>query len=369
MEENKNLYSRTEQIASTVNQSHPDVGRGLVGVIRNLLSKAFSGQLPLAESLLNHNSGILARLHGIYDESPELMDALLDCTRYYYQLGKTTRGIPLAERALELAERAADTPRIRVASNVLGACYRDTGNIGMSFTRLLGALDAARELDDAVQINAVLANIGTALQTAGLYDSAISCHQKVLAAVRSATDRQSIEHQFQALGNLVFCAQRVGKTELITCSIDALDAMSATAVIGEVAQSTSELFVIQALLATGYADQAYQRGIAMQSRHRGSSNQRIQLLSAMALGLAETRTQRIDVGVTRLMQTYDQCKAANLYYDDALRSLIDGHFAARDNSTALKYVDELTAYIKRTQTSRLHEQLVLAARGEMTVDK
>jgi putative two-component system response regulator len=354
--------SVAKAVAHITNQAGPEVSQGLVGAIRDLLRKAFDGQLPLGEAILDHNSGILARLQGIYGEHPDLMDALVDCARYYYRLGKTTKGIPLAERALELANRARDTARVRVASNVLGACYRDTGNIAMSFKRLEGALTAANTLGDQRQINAVMANVGGVLQTAGLYAEAIECHMKTLDAVRNTNDPQAIEYKFQSLGNLIFCAQRTGKKELIEQAIDELDSLSVTGGISDVSKATAELFVVHGLVSIGFAEQAYDRVQRLQNQFRGSPNKRIQVLTEMAMGMAETRTQRVDVGVTRLMRTYEESRATGLYYDDALRSLIEGHLANRDNATALKYVDELTRYIKRTQTNKLHEQIVLAAR-------
>jgi len=64
----------------------------------------------------------------------------------------------------------------------------------------------------------------------------------------------------------------------------------------------------------------------------------------------------------QLVNVYAHCKSTGLYYDDALRSLVEGYIMARDNANALKYVDELTAYIKRTQLVKINEQILLAAR-------
>ncbi len=333
--------------------------------IHDALRDGFQGKAPLDESLVDHNSAILARLHAICGKTEPLVDVLLDCTRYFYSLGKTIKGIPLGERALELAKRTGDLNRIRLAANVLGAAYRDVGNVNMAIERLEEALNTANTLKDQTQINSVMANVGSTLQTAGLYAEAIECHKKTIEDIGQRVDFKSTESKFQSVGNIIFCAQRLGKRELVMQTMGEFDAIRSNGgidQISDVSKITAELFMVNGLVSTGQLEAAHDRIVAARSRYQSSANKRTQIMLDMAQGMVESRTQRGDVGVTRLYNVYKDSKATGLYYDDALRSLIEGYLMAGDNANALRYVDELTTFIKRTQLVKINEQVLLAAR-------
>jgi putative two-component system response regulator len=360
-----NKQSTTNLLAGSINEAGPQISEAFVIAIHAALRDGFQGKAPLNEELVDHNSAILARLHAICGETAPLVDVLLDCVRYFLWLGKTVKGIPLGERALELAQRTNDLQRIRVVANVLGACYQDMGNVPMALERLEEALKTATALNDPVQIGSVMANIGATLQTAGLYAEAIECHNKTVKDVGSRVDIKSMESKFQSMGNLIFCAQRLRNPDLVENSITNLDALAAnpeSIAIGDVSKSMAELFVVNGLIFLNETDSAHDRITAARDRFQATANKRTQILLEMAQGMVETRAQRSDVGVTRLVNVYQDCKTTGLYYDDALRSLIEGYLMARDNANALRYVDELTAYIKRTQLVKINEQILLAAR-------
>jgi putative two-component system response regulator len=356
---------RTKLMANAINDSGPVISDAFVASIHQTLQLMFQGITPADESFVDHNSAILAKLHAIGGETTPLIDLLLDCTRYFLRLGKTVKGIPLAERSLELAQRISDMPRIRVASNTLGACYQDIGNVPMALERLEQSLSAANKLNDPVQVGSVMANVGAVLQTAGLYAEAIESHQLNIERLGQRDDIKSMEAKFQSLGNQIFCARRLGKTELLKQSIDELDELSRNDTINqinEMSKALAELHIVNGLIYLNQTEAAHVRISAARARYQATANPRTQILLEMAQGMVETRTERSDVGVTRLVNVYAHCKSTGLYYDDALRSLVEGYIMARDNANALKYVDELTAYIKRTQLVRINEQILLAAR-------
>jgi putative two-component system response regulator len=353
---------RTKLMANAINDSGPIISDAFVSSIHQALLLMFQGVTPADESFVDHNSVILAKLHAIGGETAPLVDVLLDCTRYFFRLGKTVKGVPLAERALELAQRTSDTYRIRMSATVLGACYQDIGNVPMGLERLAEALSAANELNDVVQICSVMANVGAVLQTAGLYAEAVECHQKTLSDIGDRVDIKSIEYKFQSLANLVFCAQRLGKTDLLKQIISEIDAVPFSDGINDIIKTVAELHIVNGLVYLNETAAAHDRISAARARYQASANARTQILLEMAQGMVETRVERSDVGVTRLANVYAHCKSSGLYYDDALRSLVEGYIMARDNANALKYVDELTAYIKRTQLVKINEHILLAAR-------
>lgn len=352
----------THTLANAVNEAGPAISDSFVRAIHDALLLMFQGKTPANEEVVNHNSAILSRLHAICGETAPLVDVLLDCTRFFFRLGKTIKGIALGERALELAQRIDDIPRIRVAANILGACYQDIGNVPMSLGHLEIALNAANQLKDPVQISSVMANVGSILQTAGLYAEAVECHQKTIADVGSRDDIKSIEAKFQSLTNLIFCAQRMSNLPLAELSINSIDALPFASGFNDVMKALAELYIVNGLISLGQHSVAHSRITAARERYQPTANKRTQILLEMAQGMVETRAQRSDVGVTRLMNVYQECKTSGLYYDDALRSLIEGYLMVGDNANALRYVDELTAFIKKTQLVKINEQVLLAAR-------
>jgi putative two-component system response regulator len=352
----------THFLADSINEAGPDISDAFVLATHEALLLMFQGKAPASEELVDHNSAILSRLHAICGETAPLIDVLLDCTRFFFRQGKTIKGISLAERALDLAQRTNDTNRIRMSTTVLGACYQDIGNVPMALERLEEALSAANTLNDAVQISSVMANVGATLQTAGLYAEAIECHQKTLADIGQRADVKSTEYKFQSLTNLIFCAQRLRNNDLVKQSIFDIDAVSFSDGHNDVLKTLAELHIVNGLIYLNETDAAHERITAARERYQSTANKRTQILLEMAQGMVETRAQRSDVGVTRLVNVYHDCKTTGLYYDDALRSLIEGYLMAGDNANALRYVEELTTFIKRTQLIKINEQLLLAAR-------
>lgn len=293
------------------------------------------------------------------DIAQSLAVALVECCVFYHRTGMSAKAVPAAERARTLASIAGDKSLMRRCCNMLGAFYQESLNFEAALVRLDEALFLARELNDRMLESAALANIAVTLQDMGLYRDAIRINEQVLAHPFDTPAGAVL--RLQCTTNNLICALRLRDQAVARRYVAAADRFPEPERVDIILAALLRYYSAVSLIRENQADGARQLIEEARKRLSASANPRAETLLAMAAGMCEVATGRIDIGMTRLRALYEKTRSTHLYHDDVLRALIEACERAGDTSRALAYTEELIEYTTHAKKAKYTEQMKKAS--------
>jgi HD-GYP domain-containing protein (c-di-GMP phosphodiesterase class II) len=296
---------------------------------------------------------------------PVRVECLLDVAQYFYVSGRTVLGLEPAANAVQLARQVADPELLRKSLTINGVLLADTGNLPGAIEAHAESLELALALNRSLAIGPVWNNLGLALLYGAQYPEALECFQRVIRLSESepalAIARGAAFHNI-ALTSLFIEDYARG-----------LDAASRAVVERDNPRTSNEL------LTRVQAESVYSRLLlevdnlhAAQERCRlakefavQSRSQRAELSAAIAEGVYEVYSGKVDLGLTRLQNALDQARIMKSSLRDALIALVKAYDMCGKPQLALIHLRELLHYTKKTQQEKalLHHKLHLERIG------
>lgn len=306
----------------------------------------------------------LKRLPADY-ASEARVECLLDVAQFFYVSGRTILGVEPAAGAVQLARQLAEPELLRRALTINGVLLADTGNLPGAIECHAEALELAIATSRLVSQGAVWINLGTALVQGAQFPEAIQCFERALQL--SEIEPGLAKTRGSALNNIA-----------VTCLFvedyaRGLDAAKQAVSESDNPQTALELLTrvqmestySQLLLEVDNLEAARERCLAAKDFAARSRSQRAELSAAIAEGICEVYSGKVDLGLTRLQNALDQARIMKSTLRDALIALVKAYDMCGKPQLALIHLRELLHHTKKTQQEKalLHHKLHLERIG------
>ena len=227
------------------------------------------------------------------DRSLEERIRLLATTCFYYQrIGSSFDGIPIGQRARELARAHSLSNLERFSCIALSVAYLDSAHFEEACKCLERALQLAREIGDPFLECVAYATTATLLKEMGCYADALAVVDKTLA-YEIATE-PARHTRFTTATNGLFCAHRLhdegAALRYMTIASDTID----SPLIDDVTRAAFEYNRAIYLLAHDDDETADMLIDAARSRLSGAHNQRVDILLSTAAALSDWASRDAD---------------------------------------------------------------------------
>ena len=284
---------------------------------------------------------------------------LLDVAGAHIARSRTHEAIPLAERAMDLADDHQLKPELRRAYNFYSAMSTDAGVPARGVEFALRSAVLAHELSDQVGVASAFANMSAALYSMGLYREAISVALRVIK--RFKTNPSCTPFVAIARANLASAALALQHFALSSDSAkEACELMGlprdAHGVINRVA--TESVWLKSAI---GLKDDEViaARMQLIRGLCEAYKLPRLQLSRELAEAAYEIYAGNLTVAVTKLLELLKHSKAMPGLYRDNLALLVRAYEKGNDHAGALLYLGELVEFLGKSQVSAVAKQLEL----------
>ena len=284
---------------------------------------------------------------------------LLDVAAAHVAKARTHEAIPLAERAMDLADDNQLKPELRRAYNFYSAMSTDAGVPARGVEFALRSALLAHELDDQVGVASAFANMTAALHSMGLYREAISVALRVIKRFKSiqncapfvAIARANLASAALALQHFALSAESAKEAcDLMGLPRDAHGVLNRVATEGTWLKSAIGLKDD----ATIAARMQLIRGLADAYR-----SPRLQLNRDLAEAAYEIYAGHLTVAVAKLLELLKHSKAVPGLYRDNLSLLVRAYEKGNDHAGALLYLGELVEFLGKSQVTAVARQLEL----------
>ncbi len=282
---------------------------------------------------------------------------LLDVAGAHIAKSRTHEAIPLAERAMDLADDHHLKPEMRRACNFYSAMSTDVGVPARGVEFALRSAVLAHELDDQVGVASAFANMAAALYSMGLYREAISVALRVIKRFKGnsnctpfvAIARANLANAALALQHFALSAESAKEAcELMGLPRDAHGVVNRVAtesiwLKSAIGLEDNEVIAARLQLIRGLAD-AYK-------------SPRTQLNRELAEAAYEIYAGHLAVAVAKLLELLKHSKALPGLYRDNLALLVRAYEKGHDHAGALLYLGELVEFLGKSQVTAVARQL------------
>lgn len=290
----------------------------------------------------------LKRLKGT--EHAELrINSLIDSSHFFYLIGQTFNAIDPAIDAVELASKTNHKALLRKGLTLLGMVYGDTGNISKAIECYDQALDIAQSLRDPSAEAPVWINLGVALLYAAQYRDAIACMEHV---IRIAGTNPSLQ-RFRAIAfsNISLCCLHLedfsrGLKAAEICVSESSEPHTVYELVGRVLR---ENYYTRLLLEVNSVEKAGERCEIARKYAARSKSARADIAASIADGLYQVHAGRVDVGISRLMNTLERARLLRSMLRDTLAALVKAYEIIGQPDRALVYLREMMEALRQTQ--------------------
>ena len=290
---------------------------------------------------------------------PICISILLDVAAAHVPRGRAIEGIPMVERALDLATDHGLKKELRRACSVYALLSTDVGIPARGVEYALRAAVIAHELDDQMGIAAAFSNMTAALYTMGLYRETISVALRVIKRFKPnpncgsfvAIARTNMASAALALQHFPLAAESAKEAcESLGLPRDSLGVLNR--VIGEGVWLKS---------AMGLRDDetVAERLKMIRSLSDAFKSPRLQLNRELAEAAHEIYAGNLTVAVAKLLEMLKHSKKMPGIYRDNLVLLVRAYEKGHDHAGALIYLGELVEFLGKSQ--------VAAVRGKLEV--
>ena len=300
------------------------------------------------------------------DSNVELrINCLVDGAHFFYLIGQTFKAIEPASDAVQLATRANQQALLRRALTLLGMVYGDTGNLSRAIECYDKALEIAQALRDADAECAVWINIGVALLYAAQYRDAIACFEHVLRIAGNAPSLKRFRGV--AFSNISLCCLHLedfsrGLKAVEICISESGEPHTTAELVG---RTLRETYYTRLLLEINSIEKAGEHSALARKYALRSKSARAEIAASIADGLYQVEAGRVDVGISRLMNTLEKARLLRSMLRDTLAALVKAYEVIGQPDRALIYLREMMEALRQTQQENalLHVDLHLKQIG------
>ena len=282
---------------------------------------------------------------------------LLDVAGAHIARGRSQEGIPLAERAMDLAFDNNLKPELRRAYNFYSAMSTDAGVPARGVEFALRSAVIAHELDHQVGVACAFANMSAALGAMGLYRESISVALRVIKRFKSdpncapfvAIARGNLASSALALQHYALSAESAKEAcELMGLPRDAL---------GVVNRVSGEGTWLKSAIGLNDGEVIRARLQMIRSLTDAYKLPRLQLSRELAESAYEIYAGNLTVAVAKLLELLKHSKAIPGLYRDNLVLLVRAYEKGNDHAGALLYLGELVEFLGKSQVAAVARQL------------
>jgi response regulator RpfG family c-di-GMP phosphodiesterase len=356
-------------VLSSPNSAREDTARALIELSRLLYPEknaAFRQSVLISAQIFARALELVDAL-GVEAEGEPLAQCLIAIARSAYVSGQPLKGLPPAQRAVDLLSRLGPRTLLHTAVNVHGALLMDTGNLPRAIETFAAAMEIAFELGDQIGEATALNNLGIALLYAAQYGESLLCLRRAVAL--SEMQPQSAEAFEVVRGTAqmniaVACLHLEDYAPGLDAAKAAIEALRHPASANEMfSRVLAEASYARLLLEVDAADEAGRHCETAKRIAHESGLERAEVEAAMAEGLCEVHSGRIDVGLSRLSKTLAAARALKGSLRDALITMVKANEMANRHAVALVYLRELMKHTRqvRQEHALLHHRLHLEA--------
>lgn len=288
---------------------------------------------------------------------PICISILLDVAAAHVPRGRAIEGIPMVERALDLATDHGLKKELRRACSVYALLSTDVGIPARGVEYALRAAVIAHELDDQMGIAAAFSNMTAALYTMGLYRETISVALRVIKRFKPnpncgsfvAIARTNMASAALALQHFPLAAESAKEAcESLGLPRDSLGVLNR--VIGEGVWLKS---------AMGLRDEetVAERLKMIRSLSDAFKSPRLQLNRELAEAAHEIYAGNLTVAVAKLLEMLKHSKKMPGIYRDNLVLLVRAYEKGHDHAGALIYLGELVEFLGKSQVAAVRSKL------------
>ena len=293
------------------------------------------------------------------------IDETLQACKALHTRGRSTDAIPIAQAALEAAERLADTPRTRNFLMVCGVICADAGDIVAGIGYHLRALRHAAGEEDRINMARCWNNLGAALGMAGNYSLAARSYERCIAMVRPIKGPNY--SRYTGYGNLCDAFYQLGRfPEAISHGEQSISEMTPDFLTQDpYASIVHRRNLVRAYIAGGMLEEA--------ARHMREALQvaeewptpRARIAAAIIRSSYELATGRADLAITRLDEALSQAREIPATLRDTLACVVRAEESAGNAARALLRLEELADHVYNLAIERAKEHLELAGLREV----
>ena len=288
---------------------------------------------------------------------PICISILLDVAAAHVPRGRAIDGIPMVERALDLATDHGLRKELRRACNVYALLSTDVGIPARGVEYALRAAVIAHELNDQMGIAAAFSNMTAALYTMGLYRETISVALRVIKRFKPhpscgsfvASARTNMASAALALQHFPLAAESAKEAcESLGLPRDALGVLNR--VIGEGVW-------LKSAMGLGDDETVAERLKMIRSLSDAFKSPRLQLNRELAEAAHEIYAGNLTVAVAKLLEMLKHSKKLPGIYRDNLVLLVRAYEKGHDHAGALIYLGELVEFLGKSQVAAVRSKL------------
>lgn len=288
---------------------------------------------------------------------PACISILLDVGVALMPRGRSIDGIPLVERALDLATDNDLKPELRRACSVYALLSTDVGIPARGVEYALRAAVVAQEIDFPLGIAAAFGNMTAALYGMGLYRETISVALRVIKkykgngafAVPVSVARSNLASAALALQHYALSAD-AAKDSCLAMGLP----RDGQGILNRVA--TENTWMRSAI---GLRDDATveSRLNLIRSLSASFKSPRLELNRQLAEAAYEIYKGDLTVAVAKLLELIKHSKALPGLYRDNLVLLVKAYEKGHDHAGALLYLGELVEFLGKSQVAAVRGKL------------
>ena len=358
-----------EAVLSSPNSAPEDTARALIDLSRLLYPEknaSFRQSVLKSAQIFARALELVAAL-GAEAEGEALAQCLIAIARWAYVSGQPLKGLPPAQRAVDLLSRLGPRPLLPSALTVHAALLTDAGNLPRAIETFATALEIAVEVGDALAEVKASNSLGVTLIYAAQYQEAIGWLERSVALCESqpqSTEALEFVRGTALLNIALACLHLEDYARGLDAAKAAIEALRHPANANDMfLRVLAEVHYARLLLEVDAADEARQRcEIAKRIAHE-SGLERAELEAGMAEGLCEVHSGKVDVGLSRLSKTLAAARVLKGSLRDALITMVKANELANRHDVALMYLRELMKHTRqvRQEHALLHHRLHLEA--------
>lgn len=344
----------TEQLESLVqdtrNSSAPEFKVALSRLATELKQR-FSNGSPSSFDFVTTAVRALSKIKGTAHAEIR-MSCLFDSGAFLFANRYDAEALDCARQLNQLAKQAGNKFWLRKAYMLQGIAFSHIGDLGEAVLQYTKALEMAREAGEPQGEVAVLSNLGTTLNYAGLYREAIPCLSRAIVLAKEGFP----SYEASALCNIAQSYLHLGEYELglktiLEClerSDEPTDAFSA------LARSVREMTLVQLALELGKLQLARNHSKLCFQYSQRSGTKRGQFLADLSRGLCEIHGGDVDKGLTILEKALEASgQEGTAEYVEALRALVRGYDYAARPEEALVAMNSLLKTIRESRAKSI----------------
>ena len=295
------------------------------------------------------------------------IDETLQACKVLHTRARSTDAIPLAQAALEAAERLKDAPRTRNFLMVCGVICADAGDIVAGIGYHLRALRHAAGEEDRINMARCWNNLGAALEMAGNFVLAARSYERCIALVEPI--KAPNYSRYTGYGNLSdACYQLRRIPEAIAHGERSLREMTPEFLRQDPHVSIlHRRNLVRAYIAAGSLKEAeIQMNEALKTVDQWSTP-RSRIAVDIIRSSYEIATGRADLAITRLDETLSRAREVPATLRDTLVSVVRAEESAGNAARALMRLEELADHIYNLAIEKARGHLEIAGLREVAL--